>query len=490
MCAMSECSNSRLLSCAAVHAAWLLGLCMAAGAALAGGGVGPAVCDCLWNNGSPPSPLPVNTPAVVSHEGGLIPLGIKVADDFYLQPGSIYRLDSISAEMLTNSLPGFAKARLELYSDCDGHPGQLLYIFTRPRVVEGPASGIDDLRRVTFTFVASEQGGPGTVSPPIALRDGAYWVSVVGLSDNLCAMGMCDQTAWLPTDGPVKGRPPRKILGVPSGVYGQYSYAGQPWRPLEECCSGCRDLAFTVCAEPCKVLLDNGGPDLTRFSKSLSGAPIIVEARTADDFVVPPCADQQLCYVQGYLATNCNPPRARLDVYDAACGLPATFSPPITFPASRITDTGQTVRIEGVDLRVYSVEFWDFRVFGPEPLTLQAGLNYWMSIYAVSSGSIDERGYVLGARRCDIPNCGGPLQRFNPAAVSGLGFGITDHTWRTVDPIGGSTFDVGFLVAVHAPAMQPGIGAQPACRADFDLDGRLSIDDIFAYLGQWFAGCP
>ena len=480
-------SSCRLLTRAAAYAAMLLLGTLLAPVATAGGP--PSGCDCLWHNGSPVSPLPLDTPAIISHEGGLVPLGIKVADDFYLQPGSIYRLDSIASEMLTNSLPGFVKARLELYADCDGRPGTLLYTFTRPQVIEGGPSGIGDLRRVRFTFNMSEQIAPGATYVPIALRPGSYWVSVVGLSDNLCAMGMCDQTAWLPTSGQVKGSQPRRIFGVPTNVYNQYSYAGQTWQNAD-CCTSCRDLAFTVCAEPCKVLLDNGGPDLTRFSKAISGTVSIFEAQTADDVVVPPCADVQLCYVQGYLATNCNPPRAALSVYDATCNLPSTFSPPISFPASRLTPTGQTVRIEGVDLTVYSVEFWDFRNFGQSTLTLQQGLNYWFSIYAVSSGSFAERGYMLGAKRCDLPSCDGPFRRANPAAVSGLGFGITDHSWRPVAPIGGSTFDLGFLVAIHPPQFFVGGNGLPSCRADMDSNGHLTIQDIFQYLAQWFAGCP
>jgi hypothetical protein len=285
------------------------------------------------------------------------------------------------------------------------------------------------------------------------------------------------------------GRPPQKINGVPTGVYGQFSYAGQSWQPLDECCSGCVDLAFTVCADPCKILLDNGGPDLTRFSKSISGGSSIVECRTADDFVVPPCNDRELCYVQGYLATNCLPPRARLDIYDAACEFPATFSPPITFEASKITDTGLVAHIDGLDLKVYSVEFWDFRAFGPAPLTLPAGLNYWLSIYAVSSGSVNERGYVLGASRCDAPGCGGTPIKLNPAAVSGLGFGITDFTWKKANPIGGFPFDLGFVVAVKPLPIPGNINSTPGCSADFDNSGSVDVGDIFDYINAWFVGC-
>lgn len=448
-------------------------------------------CDCIWNNGVPAPLAPSSLSGIVSHEGGAIPLGFKAADDFYLPSGSIHRLKSISVDMVTSSFPGLAKARLELYEDCNGQPGRLLYSFSRPRVSSGGPIGLDDLRSVQFTFVADEQGAPGTVNPPIALRGGTYWVSVVGVSDGQCPMGMCDRTYWLAADGPVKGRVAHKLSGVPSMVPYVYSYAGQSWQPVDECCAGCIDLSFSVCADSCKILLDNGGPDLTRYSMSLSGSLLLAEARTADDFVVPPCSDQQLCYVQGFIATNCNPPNVRLDIYDAACTLPATFSPPIRFPASRITPTGDVVTIDGRQLPVYRVEFWDFRVFGgQEPLTLVSGVNYWMSIYTVASGSVNERGYVLGANRCALSGCGSTFRRFNPAAVSGFAFGITDFTWRPVDPIAGSTFDLGFTVATRPVPTAATSANAGACLADFDADGRVSVQDVFEFLNRWYAGCP
>lgn len=40
-------------------------------------------------------------------------------------------------------------------------------------------------------------------------------------------------------------------------------------------------------------------------------------------------------------------------------------------------------------------------------------------------------------------------------------------------------------------ACAPGPSAAcPACPADFDHSGDLSVQDIFNYLGAWFAGCP
>jgi hypothetical protein len=449
-------------------------------------------CGCTWENGSPAFVSPTSLTGVVSHEGGDITLGFKSADDFYLEPGYIHRLTSISADMLTSSFTGFAKARLELYADCDGRPGALLQTFTKSRVAEGAPVGFDGLRRVRFTFLADEQGLPNTVNPPIGLRGGTYWVSIVGVTDGLCPMGMCDKTFWLAADSPVKGKVAHKLSGVQSMTPGVFSYAGQSWQPVDECCAGCIDLSFTVCTESCKILLDNGGPDLTRFSKSLSGPPLIVEARTADDFVIPPCVDQQVCYVQGYIATNCNPPRARLDIYDAACHLPATFNPPIMFPMSRITPTGDVITVNGETLPVYSVEFWDFRVNNtPEILTLPAGLNYWMSIYALATGSLTEKGYVLGAKRCNLPNCSPAFKRFNPAAVSGFAFGIQDYSWRPVDPIGGDTYDLGFTIATRpAIPFDPNSASPQACTPDTNRDGTLTIDDMFQYIAQWFVGCP
>ena len=460
-------------------------------AAIAGGATILPGCFCSWFNGPTATPSRSST-GLLSHEGGGAGPGVKAADDFYLDISQVHRLDTISVDLATSSVAGLVKARLEIYDDCDGRPGRLLYTFTRSTVEEVGPLGFDNLRRVRHTFVASQQGTILEPARPIALRGGTYWLSTIGLTDNLCStMNMCDQTFWLPVEGPIKGSTAHKVVGVFGDAPGTIVYPDSGWTPSDICCAGCIDLAFTVCATPCKIILDQGGPDLTRFAPSISGSGLLLEARTADDLVVPLCEDQELCYVRGYIATNCNPPRARLDVYDAACTLPATFSPPTTFDASRLTDTGRTITVEGRVLKVYAVDFWDFQSFG-FPLTLNGGRNYWLSIYAVGSGSVSERGYALGAKRCDIPQCTPSFRQFNPAAISGALVGITDQSWRPVRFADSSTFDLGLTVAIRPVASVPpgGVGGSAACPSDVDGNGRADVSDIFGFLTLWFAGCP
>lgn len=459
--------------------------------ALAGGSEPPIVpeCGCTWVNGTL-APITTSSSGLLSHEGGGAGAGIKVADDFYLDPSQIHRLESISVDMATNSIQGLTKARLEIYQDCDGKPGRLLYTFTRSTTQELGPIGIENLRRVRYTFLASQQGTSLEPAKPIALRGGVYWVAAVGLTDNQCqTMNMCDLTYWLPVAGQIKGSPACKVVGTFGDAPGSVQYPADGWTPSDLCCGGCIDMSFSVCTTPCKILLDQGGPDLTRYSPSLSGNRSWIEARTADDMVVP-CEDQFLCYVRGYIATNCVPPRARLDIYDAACTLPSTFSPPTTFNASRQTDTGQTITVEGRVLKVYAVDFWDFENFGV-PLVLNGGRNYWLSIYAVSSGSVTERGYALGAKRCDIQQCTPSFRQFNPAAISGQLVGITDQTWRAVRFADNSTYDLGLTVAMRPAGLwwDIPVGAR-GCPTDMDGNGYRTIDDIFMFLNEWFVGCP
>jgi hypothetical protein len=35
-----------------------------------------------------------------------------------------------------------------------------------------------------------------------------------------------------------------------------------------------------------------------------------------------------------------------------------------------------------------------------------------------------------------------------------------------------------------------GLAVGPHCRADFNGSGTIEVQDIFAFLSTWFAGCP
>jgi hypothetical protein len=462
-------------------------------ASLAHAGAIPVPRCCTWENGAAASPVTPTTPAILSHQGGGAGTGVAAADDFVLCESQIHAITSISAEMITSTVAGLVKARLTVYQDCDGRPGQPLFTWINAQVVEQGASGLDGFRRVRYIFTPDAQATPTQPAKPMILRGGVYWVSVVGLTDNLCdTMQMCDQTFWLPastTD--VKGRPAHKAIGIFSDSTWGGGVPVNPWISSDECCNGCIDLAFNVCAESCKIVHDFARDyDATRSSPSLAGGPLIIDARTADDFVVPPCDDRALCYVGAYIATNCNPPRFRMDVYDTDCRFPATFSPPLTADATKFTDTRRDITIAGRVLRVYYVEFLEPRASGA-PIVLQGGRNFWISVYAVGSGSASERAYVLGAQRCDKPSCTAGSARFlQPAAVSGRAVGITDNSWRTAAPFAGQPWDTALTVALSPRGVGDPGNATAACPADFDLSGAATVDDIFTFLSAWFTGCP
>jgi len=431
-------------------------------------------CTCTWENGD------VNLQDLngeASHEGGAFQDGVKVADDFYLCDGFVYDLHRISAEVITDSLTDLTKARLELYSDCNGCPGELLYTFTEFRKSEGDSVG-DGFRRVIYTFDVADQNDDDENN--IVLKGGTYWVSVVGLSDNRCAtMPMCDSTFWLAAEGPVKGSVPKKIFGVPgTGRIGSYNYSGQEWIPFDECCIGCVDLSFVVCATPCKILIDNGdalaqgGVLGNRSERSASNTR---NSRAADDFVVNPCHDLAVCYIEGCVYTNCIGFEGWFDIFGNDCkepsyvlGTPAPWSG----QATKIVDLYFDVVIDNKSLHAYRLEFHDL------DFVLPRGRQYWISLNVKDTFSIQERAYFCSNYYCD-DRC--PI-RFNPGHVIGTPNGSASE-WVSVD------HDFSFLIAGD-DADRDDANSTPTCAADFNNDGQATVQDLFDFLNGWFAGCP
>src|ERR1043166_5552997 len=83
----------------------------------------PCVCATLDSSGAPQKLAwdngvflnDANSDGVASHLGGAYEHGIPAADDFYLCEGFVYKLNSITVQVVTNSLMGATtKAKLEL----------------------------------------------------------------------------------------------------------------------------------------------------------------------------------------------------------------------------------------------------------------------------------------------------------------------------------------------------------------------------------------
>jgi hypothetical protein len=127
--------------------------------------------DCTYVNGAFDG---VN--GQLSHLGGGYPRGGKAADDFYLTEDFMHDVKTFSATLLTNTSLGLVKPKGEIWSDCNGCPGTLLYTFDNPLIVEtgldiGPAYDGRLLRIVHVTFDVTRETIPPTSptgAPPTA----------------------------------------------------------------------------------------------------------------------------------------------------------------------------------------------------------------------------------------------------------------------------------------------------------------------------------
>jgi len=428
----------------------------------------PDTCECFWDNGEPPLDGTAAN-GLLSHLGGGAPLGAKAAEDFYLLPGEVHRINGFTGYLLTDSHAQIRHAKIEFYNDCDGRPdGEPFATFDESSVVTvTPSSNGFDL--VTFFFDLCEEG--------LWLEGGrSYWVAFYGVTDNQ----MTDLSFWAidEASGPsaLAGVPPVKADGVATGTWGEFDFG--PWEPAQECCIGCVNLAFKLRGESCKVLWDNGRPDLgAGKGGSPSGANRSRVSRTADNFVTPTCDDELVCLIQAWVWTNCSPVNGFIEIYENDCKLP--FNPPVFSAApTRVIPTGATALIEGAVYQGYCLELempgW----------TLLAGRNYWLSAGAHSTGNFSTRAFFANAARpCD--EC--PAPRITP--------GARRDTSPTPTPWAFTTRDYAFRVAVRKtetllPALDPGTPPGPNCVADADDSGVVEVTDIFAFLAAWFAGCP
>jgi hypothetical protein len=250
--------------------------------------------------------------------------------------------------------------------------------------------------------------------------------------------------------------------------------------------------AFTVCAEPCKILIDTGGAAADdsngrrvgdRSERSTSPSR---NSRAADDFVAPPCNDLLICYIEGCIYSNCLPSTdgspgftGWFDIYDNDCKWPSYVlgrEPVATGSHTCIVDLGYSVTIDGRSgLTAYKVEFHDLAI------RLAGGKQYWISLNAQDTFSQNERAYFCYNADCER-TC---LIRFNPGHIIGglRSDGLLRTQWENVGR------DFSFLVAGE-PVESDGTSSQPACAADFNRDGTSSLDDLFGFLNAWFTGCP
>jgi hypothetical protein len=379
-----------------------------------------------------------------------------VADDIYIRPTELAHLSHITAILIGDSI--IPKARLRVYEDCNGLPSTLLYTQDTTLLTD-TGQRYEGLRVFLADFAVTDLWLPGKESGR------TYWVSISGI-----AATPTDQWYWASAGaGQIAGRP--GIFKAPG--------AGVPnWVGVNELGCGCTDFALRVEGDTCEVLWDNGAPMVPESGTLSMLGPGTVEARAADDFVVPPCEDVTVCYLDATMYSNCLPLVGQFEIFANSCASPGD-APIATIPFTRTADLGYSVTIGGVALRGYTVQALD------TALTLPAGRTYWLSVVGRASGGLNQRS--LFAWSSDCARC---ASRMSPALAYGPAIhGAAPITWTPIDQSSGQTRALRFSVGVKKRT-GIGIAAAPVCRADANRDGLVDTTDIFAFLNAWFAGCP
>jgi len=429
---------------------------------------------------------------------------IKAADDIFLDESSMHHIERFLGEMLVRRENPLIEpmARLRFYSDCNGSPDELLAEFDHEPCPAFLGATPEGYNRYQFWFDLRDEC--------FWLRGGIYWVSLVGIGPaGDAAYEAVWATAGAPGNPNFPGNPPPETPdGYILGKRPQLMNGSDPWEEYDPCCHPCDDFVFCLSGETCPIMWDNGKPFLdgadarepepgpynvfgTRSEKSTLTAR---NSRAADQFVVKTCDTEEVCYLEGYIFTNCAGFNVYLEIYENDCREPVFTLPansPIFYPPSgeanrpvpTVVDLGITgLRVGTTNVRAYKVYFCDW----PTPLIFQPGRNYWVSLMVRDTFSSAERAFFAHVKPpcepCDDP----PYWKIEPGKEIAPGRQIPD--WRSANA------DFAFLIAtVKQPDASPAGEPPPppaVCVADLNGNEAADVQDIFMFLSAYFAGCP
>lgn len=465
---------------------------------------------CVWDNGAYDQRTSIPSQDACTRQPPTNRVCVFAADDFYLEPPYVHRIDWLEAVFIVqNPAPAYNYdapiGKVFLYKDCEGQPGML---------VPGYESGFD-LFLPRDGLVATLTGGSKVfrvVAPTADLfLDGgkAYWVSFV--PTGVTSQGGSDIWYWGSAGSADGVTPPPYVKGSVPHV--KQNDPANPWQIVcfdpAAGCGGCTDLNFCIRGERCKIIYDAADfrtftgtpPPITALgARSINAGGITTQqARAADDVTVSPCeTDLYPCLVEAYVWTNCVPPRAQLEIYETQCDPVGNFARPQDNRLFPVTGTiNDTSRVDlgfsrpgpgGTTFRLFCFRFTEFSGF-----QFEAGKTYWISALATGGGTPTNDGYfAFREPRCPEDEC---YRTGNPgfARSNFDGTPTIYRNWLSTGllPIAGAQEeDFAMRVAVrHAPPTLTS-GALARCVADFDRSGQVTVSDIFAFLSEWFSGCP
>lgn len=411
--------------------------------------------DCWWNNGNADS------------LGGLISqtlngFNARVADDFILEAGQYHLVTEICVCMAISANVTSPDVCLELYTDCNGAPDTLAVTYCED-------SDPDTAATVVYT-----NQGPITAFPGFNLWEICFLVDRFDLGDD----SGCSRF-WLSPFGRGTGSyfwlsSNNGIVQGHQGVF-RNSVGISDWTNVDEANNfrRCTDFCFRICGKVCFIVKDQSNYELAGLSSIKFPNIINAGARSADNFQISSRhISLEVCRIEAWLATNCDPEKAFAEIYGNQCDLPTTVL--YTLSDASITETGET--FDG--LPVYC-----FR-FDCPGILLAGGLNYWFSIVAIGGGSLGENAVFL--YRAKVPGCMdihitegvyknefANFPTFTPVSHEDLANEPRDFAFRVYGAI------------VKGPISSGGSGNSIA--GDANGDGLVNFFDVIDVLRNWGA---
>jgi len=466
--------------------------------------IGQDVECCMWDNG----PFD-NRDGALSQEQFNRPQPVYhvMADDFFLEPNYIHMVEYMEAVFLTQfPAPGYnfdvPLGRLEIRTDCDGRPGELL----STHEVFLPRDGF--LGQIPTDFGIANAYRVVAPTPGLCLTGGKpYWTSFVMFG--VSSQGGNDLWYWGTTGSPSFSAPYDPPLHVKGSLPHRQTEPGGSWQRIDcaandSNCLGCTDLNFCVRGERCKIIYDAGtfkvppqpaGQVIGQFgARSIDISGITNrQARAADDVTISPCeTDLYPCVIEAYIWTTCTPPSARLEIYATECAEDTVrpVDPALAFTIiateEDAVDQGLTIPApSGPPFRLYCFKFKAFDGF-----VFQKGRTYWLSAFGTGGNNLTNDAYfAFSAPKCPEDVC---YRLGNEGYAKSAYANSMYPDWTPTSLVPGLLManDFAMVVAVRNTSGSTTGQSTPACRADFDRSGQIGIADIFSFLSEWFSGCP
>jgi len=364
----------------------------------------PMEDGCFWNNGG------VGDNGLQSQvvDG----FSALVADDFLVKHGQSCWIDhfEVCFAVFGADIPEFS---LSIHDDCNGKPGELVRgPFIGVGTNEGPIPEWPGFSkyRVRFDAALFEAGYRRLWLVPRGLGKGLYY--------------------WLTANSPI-------VQGV-QGQYRSAAYGVPDWTDTDDLGPNfeeCTDFNFRVCGKCCWLLQDNGDFDSSGLPSLALAGGAVFGSRSVDNFQVPPGEDVEVCRIEAWLATNCDPARAFFEIYKNDCDSPVK-------PAA-ITVTGLHAEraLDGSQQPLTVGGLPVYRLTATCPgVRLSGGRDYWLAIGAVGVGTPHERAVWLFKRKdgCHINIIEGQFknafqsgfQSFTPVSHPGLAGEPRDFAFR------------------------------------------------------------